>query len=78
MCVVVHEFFGESPKRSQFAFLHDIEEEERLSQKKFQVLFCQNFFYILIDILPRLRILEFEKVPSESRDKKVMTAYYKL
>ena len=40
--------------------------------------FFAKLFYILIDILPRLRILEFEKVPSESRDKKVMTAYYKL
>ena len=31
--LVIHEFFGKSPKRSQFAFLHDIEEEERSVQK---------------------------------------------
>ena len=36
--VVIHELFGKYPKRSQFAFLHDIEEEERLAQKSFTFL----------------------------------------
>ena len=32
--MVVHEFFGESAKRSEFAFLHDIEEEENADNNK--------------------------------------------